>query len=817
MTRYEKKQDASGLAHQMQQAVQLHQAGRLPEAEVIYRQVLALAPDHIDALRLMGAATLQQGRSHEAKGWIEQALSLNPDLVEEQYHLGLAWAGLGDGVRAESAFRRALQLQGDFVPAWGGLGDLYRAAGALFEARDAYLEALSLQPNQWAVLSNLGSVHQGLGDFEAAIECFRKVLVQDPHQMAAHFNLGNALRAIAHPEAAIAHYRKAETLAPDLAAIPNNLGHVLWEVGALQEAETVLCRALALAPNDAEIHNNLAAVYTDLRQLEAAKRHAQQALAISPEYAAAHSNLGSILRELGDHEEALTHHQRALALAPEIPQYLNNMGTALRELGRLDEAAHHLRQALLLDPEYAAAHSNLASVYRDQGRMEQARVLYEKGLRLKSDFGMVKNLITTLLHLPGLPLDALYQAAERYVTRCIEPSCSVQAGQNAAGDWCSESPVKARLKIGYLSSDFRQHPVGHNILPLLMHHDPNKVELFCYAELPSGSDDMTARFQSVAHHWRATEGLTDAQVAEQIRSDRVDIMVYLAGLFDANRVLIAAYGPAPVQVSFHNGTSTALKAMDYWLTDGYLHPTGQSREQFSERLVRLPNFYCYPGVHDAPEPGTPPVDENGYVTFGSFNNPAKINSVVIALWSKILRALPAARLMLKYRHLLGDAGLRRRVIEQFSEHGVEAKRLILPSAKESFRAHMARYHQMDIALDPFPFNGATTTFQALWMGVPVVTLAGEGFISRAAGSMVRHVAPDLVVQDERAYVAQAVALAGNSMRLRSLRGSLRSSLLNSPLCDGPGYARSIESAFQEMWRAHVAQKHGAQEQDMERS
>jgi len=362
-----------------------------------------------------------------------------------------------------------------------------------------------------------------------------------------------------------------------------------------------------------------------------------------------------------------------------------------------------------------------------------------------------------------------------------------------------------RLRIGYLSSDFRNHPVGSNVLPLLSSHDREKFEVFCYADV-SRPDAMTERFQSCADHWRPIAGKPDSEVAAMVRADGIDVLVCLAGRFDGNRPLVCVYRPAPVQVSFHDGATSGLEEMDYWLTDGFLHPPG-TPEIFTEELCRLAVFYQYPPIAEAPTVETLPADQAEFVTFGSFNNPAKINADVIDLWARVLESVPGSRLLLKFKNLYGQASLQGRVSESFAACGIEPDRIMFEASSDTSAEHLGRYGAVDIALDTFPFNGATTTFQALWMGVPVVSLCGETFISRAAGSMLHHVGlGDLAVDTPEAYVASARDLAGNLERRRSLRESLRERVAASPLCDAPAYARSMETAYRDMWGRWCAEQ-----------
>lgn len=408
---------------------------------------------------------------------------------------------------------------------------------------------------------------------------------------------------------------------------------------------------------------------------------------------------------------------------------------------------------------------------------------------------IANNYLHALLYDPELTNEELFDSYRRIIgERHPVPSAAV-AGVRAA----PHDPTE-KLRIGYLSSDFHDHPVGHNTLALIGNHDHTKVEVFCYAH-ETKEDDITGRFKEGADHWRPITGLSDQEIAALIGDDGIHIMVYLGGHFDNNRPSVATLRPAPVQVSLFNGTTTALNEMDYWLTDGVLHPSNTT-EQFTEELVPVPSFFVWPPPRDAPPVSTPPADANGFITFASFNKPGKINNAVLDLWSDVLGAVPDSRLMLKYKDFLETPSLRQRILGHLKANAIAEDRITLISTDDSYQDHLACYAQADIGLDTFPFSGATTTFQALWMGVPVISLMTDRFIGRMGGALSTHAGlGDLAVDNRQAYVDQAAALAADLPRLRDLRASLRDRVANSPLCDGPGYAASVEEVFKDMWKA----------------
>ncbi len=365
----------------------------------------------------------------------------------------------------------------------------------------------------------------------------------------------------------------------------------------------------------------------------------------------------------------------------------------------------------------------------------------------------------------------------------------------------SDRDPDRRLRVGYLSPNFREHSVSYFADPLIAGHDRRSFEVFCYAQVIK-PDTRTERFRDLADVWRSTVGLTDATVAERIREDGIDILVDLAGYTGENRLLVFAARPAPVQVSWLGyPNTTGLSAMDYRLTDAIADPEGADDTLYSETLVRLPNgFLCFTPAGDAPDIGGSPALSNGHVTFGSFNHLPKVSPEVVETWAQILERVPGSRLLLK-SHPLADAATRDRYLDMFATHGIDARRVELFSWIASKSGHLGAYDRVDIGLDPFPYNGTTTTCEALWMGVPVVTLRGERHSGRVGASLLTRMdLVDLIAETKDAYVETAVGLAKAPDRLSGFRTELRQRMKGSPLCDGDTFARDVEAVYREMWR-----------------
>ncbi len=380
--------------------------------------------------------------------------------------------------------------------------------------------------------------------------------------------------------------------------------------------------------------------------------------------------------------------------------------------------------------------------------------------------------------------------AEKYNSHLINPVFHETNGGS----------VKKKLKIGYVSSDFRLHVVAFNVLPLIENHDTEKFTTFLYSNVRN-PDHITDKFRSLCDCWRPIEDLSDQAAAKLIEADKIDILIYLAGRFDSNRPEISIYRPAPIQISFHDCATTGLKSIDYWLTDGLLHPQ-DTQELFVEKLCRLPIFYQYHVLQEAEVDETLPADVKGEITFGCFNKPEKINEEVICLWSKILLHFPNSKLMLKYFNHYSDQIVCNRIKLCFEKYGVAEDRLCFESGYDVRRDHLKYYKRVDICLDPFPFNGATTTFEALSMNVPVIALWGRHFVDRVAATMLTQAGfPELAANDLEEYFLITAQLAADIPRLMNYRKSLRRSLLSSPLCENRTYAKNVENVYLKMWQS----------------
>jgi predicted O-linked N-acetylglucosamine transferase (SPINDLY family) len=671
-------------------------------------------------------------------------------------------------------------------------------AGKTEEAAGHYRKAIEIDPADAEGHFNLGNTLKALKQPHAAIESYEKALRIGPESAHLHNNLGNALQGIARTDEAVTHYRKAIAIDPGYAQAHNNLGLALAKKGDPQNAAGHFRKAIQLRPDYAEAHNNLGNALREQGILGEAVIALRHAVELKPDSSEFHNNLGALLVESGELSEALEKIKQAIALDGNSAQAQNNLGGALQAQGRLSEAATAYKKAIAIDPEYAEAHSHLGVVLYRSGKLPEAIAAYRRALALKPDYRDARSSLLYSLHYrPALEPVAMLGEHRRFAERHAQPLARhIRPHTNAA------EPERV-LRVGYVSPDFREHSVAYFIEAILRAHDRAAFEIFCYANVTK-PDAVTERLKGLGHRWCDIAYLSDEQVAGRIREDEVDILVDLTGHTGENCLLVFARKPAPVQISYLGyPNTTGLTTIDYRITDAWADPPGQTERFHTEELVRLPDgFLCYQPPQESPDVTGLPAKETGRITFASFNNASKVGAEVIALWSDILHAVPSARLIMKAPQL-SDPGVRRYFESLFEQQRISPAQIELRGPILSSVEHLAMYQEVDIALDPFPYNGTTTSCEALWMGVPVIALAGKTHAARVGVSLLSSVGlPELIAQTPAAYVEQALALAGDLERLAALREGLRHKMQQSPLTHATRFTRSLESVYRGVWRKY---------------
>ncbi|MGP1675524.1 MAG: O-linked N-acetylglucosamine transferase family protein [Burkholderiales bacterium] len=651
----------------------------------------------------------------------------------------------------------------------------------------------------------LGATLKMQGRVAEALVPMRRAAELMPGDAEAQTNLADALREQGRHSEAEGYCRRVLAIKPDEAKAHVSLGNVLRDQGRLSEAEISFRRALQINPGLAREHNVLGAILYEQGRSSEAGISFRQALAIEPDLASAHSNFGVTLFDQERLTEAEACHRQALAINPEYADAYSNLGNALRGQGRLIESEACCRRALVIEPNHVTALNNLGNTLQVQGRTTEAEASYRRALQIKPDYvAAADNLLMAQQYVESHTQAESFAEHLAFARRFETP---------LKGSWPSHSNSREpgkQLKVGYLSPDFRKHPVAYFLEPVLSQHNRESVEVYCYYSHAS-SDEVTVRLKSLAEHWRDIASMRDAEAAELILSDGIDILVDLAGHTTGNKLLTFARKPAPVQATWLGyACTTGLSAMDYRITDAYADPVGASERYYSETLYRLPEvFACYQPPSGSPDVGQLPASGQGCITFGSFNNLIKLTQGVRALWAQVLLAVAGSRLMLKSVSL-AEAGMRQQLLDDFARLGVGEERLILATGDDTHFAHLDRYNSVDIGLDPFPYNGTTTTFESLWMGVPVVTLAGNSFISRQGVSMLTNAGlTELVADTPAEYVAIAARLAGDLDRLSRMRAGMRDRMANSPLLAAKRFTLDLEKAYRQMWHTHVSKSDAA--------
>jgi predicted O-linked N-acetylglucosamine transferase (SPINDLY family) len=634
----------------------------------------------------------------------------------------------------------------------------HHQAGRLAEAERIYRRILARQPNHADALHLLGTLALQGGQLDAAVELIRRAIRLRPDYAEAHGNLGNALKGKGQLDEAIASCRQAIRLKPDFADAYVNLGNALHGKGQLDEAIAAYRQAIRLKPGFAGVHTNLGVALDSKGQLEQAIASHRQAIRLKPDYAEAHDNLGLTLVDAGQLDQAIASHRQAIRLKPDSVNAHNNLGSALTAVGQLDQAIASYRRAMWLRPDYASVHGNL---------------------------------VFTLQYHPGYDGRMIREELGRWNQQHAEPLKKfIQPHTN------SRNPDR-RLRIGYVSPDFREHVVGQNLLPLLRQHDHRQMEIFCYSNV-ARTDALTEQFRHYADAWRNIVGLSDSQAVDLIRQDRIDILVDLA-LHTANsRLAVFAHKPAPVQATFAGYPgSTGLDTIDYRLTDPYLDPPGLNDQFYSETSIRLPDsFWCYDSLATEVAVNALPAQTDGHVTFGCLNNFCKVNEQVLRLWAHVLKTVDRSRLMM----LCPEGSHRQLLLDLLQRLGIPPDRIEL-IAHRPRPQYLDLYHRIDVGLDTFPYNGHTTSLDSFWMGVPVVTLVGQTVVGRAGLSQLTNLGlPELIAQTPQQYVQIATDLAGDLPRLAELRRTLRGRMEASPLMDAPRFARNVEAAYRQVWR-----------------
>jgi predicted O-linked N-acetylglucosamine transferase (SPINDLY family) len=682
------------------------------------------------------------------------------EIVAEAQRLALA----GDLPRAEALCHDLLRAHGEQADALYMLGMFQSHAGNVREAA-ALLERAVAADGQFELAhASLGAVRLTLGELDAAIESLQAAVALDPDFIEAHQTLADALSRAGRAREAVEAWRRVSKMRPEDGDVLNRLAAALYHIGQLSDAADVWAAAIGLLPHRGDLQTNYASALYRLGRTRDGLAAAERAAGLARDSADAHHAVFQGLTAQRRFEEALAAAERLIALKPHLARAHYDRGITLLRLGELDGCDDALQAATRLDPTSA----NFASTLL-----------------------MVRN------YLPGYPVDALYHEHVAWAKRFAH----ARAWQSPrSDDHRNDRNADRPLRVGFVSTDFRLHPVADFMRALFTHHNRQRYEFIAYSDVLV-EDRITADFRALTHTFRPIFGRTHEDVAAQIRDDKIDILIDLVAHSTEHRLLVFAQRPAPVQFSYLGYcNTTGLPEIDYILGDAVTDPPA-AHQPYAEALLHLPaTFACYtPPTAAPPVNALPAIANGGAITFGSLHALPKLNEQVIALWSRVLHATPEARLLL-FRDAMTDRP-RQRLAEMFAQHGIDSARLDFRRDFPPGGELRSIYHDIDISLDAFPWSGHTTACESMWMGVPMVTLRGENHAGRMAASAITHAGqPQWVADDADAFVAIAAGLARDPDTLARVRATLREQMNASRLCDGPTFSREFEAMLRRVWR-----------------
>eukprot|EP00929_Paragymnodinium_shiwhaense_P077543 TRINITY_DN39933_c0_g1_i1.p1 TRINITY_DN39933_c0_g1~~TRINITY_DN39933_c0_g1_i1.p1 ORF type:complete len:927 (+),score=173.35 TRINITY_DN39933_c0_g1_i1:112-2781(+) len=764
------------------------------EAALAFEEARKLNPTHNLAVQGRAQAAVRQKRWDEAVRLIREALEGDP--TSACLRSDLARCLTEQGVQCKIAgnaqpqlFREALEVWESHSPAYFQLGVEFSEAGDPAKAKEMYSKAVQYNRGYVEAWNNLGVTCRLLREPQTALEAFGMALQGNENCRKTRENMAICLLEI---------------------------GCGFLEKKELKQASEALKRALSYNCRNADIHFNMGVMYAEKEKWQRAKTSYELALQFDPKHATALNNLGVLQRRMGNPEAAVQCFEDALQADPKLAHAGKNLGAVYAMIGRMEESIRLTRIALESSPADAEAHNNLALLYRDQGDVEACLEHLDACLQLDPlNVHACSNRLMTLNYPSEKTREYVFDEHRSFgesLERRLPPmftswKCSV------AGSRGSDLTRRGPLRIGYLSPDFYSHSVSYFIYSVLKHHDPTFAEVTCYSDV-AVEDWKTQQLKGFAHRWRPIFGLSDEVAARLIHDDGIDILVELSGHTGNNRLAMLARKPAPIIVTYIGYPhTTGLSRVDYRISDERVDPPGMPGLT-TERLVYLPEcFLCYTPPDAAPPTSLRPAQEiYGCVTFGSFNNLAKVSNRTLALFCRVLQALPTARLFLKSKALKCPK-VQEKYRKAFASYGIQSERLDLSGLMPQTDSHMQMYSLVDVALDTAPYAGTTTTCEALYMGVPVVTLRGSGIHAQSVGASLLEAVQlgDLVAQSESDYVTIATSLAKNTVRLAALRAGLRTRMLRSPLCDAPRHTARLERLYANMVAektSSVADKHG---------
>ena len=854
---------AAALHAKFMQGVALHQQGKLAEAARIFEEVLRQQPNNFAALHLLGVIAAQTRRTERAVELLRKAIGVNAKVAAAHSNLGIALRNLKRLDEALASYDKAIALKPDYAEAYSSRGTALHDLKRPEEALASYNKAISLKPDYAEAHNNRANTLLDLKRPEEALASYDRAIALKPGYAEAHNNRGSALHGLKRPEEALASYDKAIALKPDYAEAYGNRAIVLHELKCRDKALASYDKAIALKPDYAEAYSNRGNALQELKRPGEALASCDQAIALKPDYAEAYCNRGTALHDLKRPKDALASYDKAIALKPNYAEAYNNRGSALLDLNRPDEALASYDRAIALKPDYAEAYGNRAIALHGLKRPEEALANYDKAIALKPDYAEAYsnrgNALTDLKRLDealasydraiarkpdladveGLRLHTKMHLCDwsNFDNECVHLISAVRNGKGNTPPfpflaipssfedqlqcaklyiankyppsdrpiWQGERYNHERIRLAYLSADFRQHPVAQLMAGVFECHDKSRFDVTAISITPNDHSEMRKRLKAVFEHFIDAETYSDDRIANLVRELEVDILLDLAGFTTDSRTGIFARRCAPIQVNYlgYPGTMGA-PYIDYIMADRIVIPEDQ-HHFYSEKIVCLPNCFVprdstriiSDRLYDRAQLGLP---QSGFV-FCCFNNSYKINPSVFDCWMRILKKVEGSVLWLSENNTTATANLRK----EAGIRGINPARLVFAKRMPLLADHLARHRLADLFLDTLPYNAHTTASDALWAGLPVLTCRGQTFASRVAASLLTAIRlPELITMTVEDYESLAIELARQPEKLAIIKRKLTDNRLTTPLFDTKLFTKHIEAAYMAMYERHQA-------------
>ena len=799
----------------LKKGVAAHKAGHFKEADRYYTAILKAHPKHPDANHNIGLIAVELGQTIDSLPFFEMALKVNPKIVQYWLSYINALINLNRFNEAEAAFSKAINTgvkEKDIFQIKQKLDRLIKVSNknsqsrcpsekemkilTKFRSQEQFEQALNeatnlllLFPNSVTLYNIIGSINRDLGKFGAAIKAYKKAIEQQPDYADPYYNLGNVLQNQGKQDQAIEAYKKAIRIKPDFAWAQNNIGVVLQDQGRLNQAVKAYKKAIEIQPDFADPYFNLGVVFQDQGKLDKAIKTYKKALGVKPDNALAYNNLGNALKDQGNLNEALDAYKKAIEIQPDYADPYYNLGNALRDQGKQDEAVKAYKKAIEIQPDFADACNNIGNMLSDQGNIEEAIEAYNRTISMNPHhFKAYSNLIFFLAQIELVDSKFLEKITKSYNKAT---SSKVKRSFHHKKSFPSQ-----KLRVGFVSGDMRDHPVGYFLQNLFKYINKEKVEIYVYSN-STNYTKLTYSLKKFTAFWRNITNISDHEAAEIIYNDTLDVLIDLSGHTALNRLPVFAYKPCAIQASWlgYFG-STFLNEMDFIIGDSFVTPLEKSKD-FYEKIALLEHCYlCFAAPNfELPVSNTPAL-ENKIITFGCFNHSRKLNSNVISTWSRILINVEKSKLLLK-----GDSYTKDsidKILHEFSLNNIDASQLMF-EGQCSREDLLKSYDRVDISLDPFPYPGGTTTCEAIWMGVPTITMKGSSFLSSVGETIaVNSGHGNLCAETTDKYIELAVQLSGDISTLNANRLQRRSNVIKTPLFDGLSFAKDFQRLLEVM-------------------